>query len=365
MRRGRTLIFVILFLVIFAAVVFVVFSFMTRKAPQPTEVPQAVQVEVYIAKQNIPQGATITEDVLGTMKIPPENVMAVMYEVNEKGALVNKVAKQTIDQGTPITEAMVLDASSAVPITGPKWATSIPPGMTAISIPASRLSLAARSITSGAHVNVNGCFQFVDIDPTFQTMLPNDTAPLSSTGFLPDTLTALTLGVGSAGGPQGRVELDPSLQQPYYLIPNANDVMQRPRLVCQTLLQDVIVMKVGNFNPAEAQANPVAAAPDPAAQPQQQQQQPQPQLLEDIVTLIVSPQDSITLTYLMYVEAKISMTLRNPNDQARLATEPVSLPFLLGQYNIPVPVKMPYSLEVPFNSLDPSLIVTAPPDLPK
>jgi pilus assembly protein CpaB len=361
MRQGRTLIFVVLAIVILAAVGFVLFFLMTKQ-PEPT-VPQLTMAEVYIAKQPIPQGVTITEDVLTTMKIPPENVMVVMFEVNEKSAILGKIAKQTIDQGVQITESMVIDSSSAVPITGPKWATSIPPGMTAMSIPASRLSLAARSVTDGAHVNINGCFQFVDIDIPFQTMLPNSTASLSSTGFLPDTLTALTLGVDSAkGGPQGRVELDPSLQQPYYLVPNNNDRMQRPRMVCQMLLQDVVVMKVGNFNRAEAGSSPVApaATPAPAAA---NQQQPQPQSADDIITLIVTPQDSITLTYLMYADAQITMTLRNPSDQARQATEAATLQFLLSQYNIPVPAKLPYSMDVPFDSGNPGLIITAPPDI--
>ncbi len=371
MRGGRILIFVVLFVVILAAVAFIVFTQFINK-PKPaataTQAQQQAMTEVFIAAQNIPQGTPITEDLLGTIKLPSANVLDVMFTLNEKGTLLSKVAKQNIDQGTPITDSMVLDASAPVPITGPKWATSIPHGMTAISIPASRFSLAARSITSGAHVNVNACFQFVDIDPSFQTILPNDTAPLSSTGFLPDTLTALTLTVGDSRGPQGRVELDPSLQQPYYLIPSDLDGgMQRPRLVCQTLLQDVMVMRVGNFNPAEAQANPTPVGA-PTAQPkpqQQQQQQQQPQQIEDIVTLIVLPQDALTLTYLMYTDAAITMTLRNPTDLARQATEPVMLAFLLGQYNIPVPVKMPYSIDVPYDprNQDLNLVISNPPDL--
>ena len=287
-----------------------------------------------------------------------------MFELSEKSSLVGKIAKFNIDQGTPITESMVAD--SVVPITGPKWATSIPPGMTAVSIPTSRLAVSAYAINEGAHVNINGCFAFVDIDPAFQTILPNLTATLSSTGFLPDTLTALTLGVDPVkGGPQGRVELDPSLQQPYYLIPSER--MQRPRVVCQMLLQDVVVMKLGDFSLTNTGSGPtnaaVAATPQPAA-PQQQQQQQQPPTPPDIVTLIVTPQDSITLTYLMYADAQITMTLRNPGDQARQATEAATLQFLLSQYNIPVPAKLPYSMEVNFDAAAAGLNVTTPPNVP-
>ncbi len=368
MRRGRTLLFVIVFLLVLGVGGFFAFQMLSGASTAQQQQAEKPTKEVYIAKQPIPQGVAITEEVLGTIKLPQENVIAVMFETNEKAALLGKIAKLDIDQGTPITESMVVDASSAVPITGPKWATSIPPGMTAMSIPTSRLATSAYAINEGAHVNINACFLFMDIDPAFQTLLPNATASLSSTGFLPDTLTALTLGVDPAkGGPQGRVELDPSLQQPYYLIPS--ETKQRPRMVCQMLLQDVVVMKLGNFSltntTGAAPAQP-AATPNPQQQQrqQQQQQQPQEEVRRDIITLIVTPQDALTLTYLMYSDAKITMTLRNPGDQARQATEAATLQFLLSQYNIPVPAKLPYTMDAVFSVDALGLEVTAPPDLP-
>ncbi len=362
MRRGRTLILVLLLVVIILAVAaFAFIQFTNKSTQQPVETVKPQTVDIFIAQHPIQQGVAITEDTLGTIKMLPENVMAVMFQASEKSALVGKIAKFNIEAGTPITESMVSD--SVVPITGPSWATKIPPGMTAMSIPTSRLAVSAYAINEGAHVNINGCFAFVDVDPAFQTILPNLTASLSSTGFLPDTLTALTLGVDSAkGGPQGRVELDPSLQQPYYLIPS--EKIQRPRVVCQMLLQDVVVMKLGDFSLTNTGASAVSAAAATPAAPQQQQQQQQPPSPPNIVTLIVTPQDSITLTYLMYADARITMTLRNPGDQARQATEAATLQFLLSQYNIPVPAKLPYSLEVTFDPTAAGLTVTAPPDVP-
>lgn len=332
MRRGRTLILVFLIIIIALGVGFVAF----RQFLVPTPVvQQPVYAEVYIAKQNIPQGGKITEDVLTTIKIPQENVIAVMFTLDEKGAILNnKVAKFPLDQGVVITDSMVNDASAAVPISGPQWASLIPPGMTAMSLPTSRLALSSYAINDGAHVNINACFLFVDVDPAFQTILPNLTATLTGTGFNPDALPILSLGASAAGSPQGRLELDPSLQQPYYLLPSE---AQRPRMVCQMLLQDVVVMKLGNF--PLTQVSPIVAAPvDPAVQ----QQAP---AAPDIITLIVSPQDSITLSYLIYTNAKISMTLRNPSDLARQATEASTLQFLLSQYNIPVPAKLPYAMQ--------------------
>jgi pilus assembly protein CpaB len=43
------------------------------------------------------------------------------------------------------------------------------------------------------------------------------------------------------------------------------------------------------------------------------------------------------------------MTLRNPTDLARQATEASTLQFLLSQYNIPIPAKLPYAMQPAFD----------------
>jgi pilus assembly protein CpaB len=96
------------------------------------------------------------------------------------------------------------------------------------------------------------------------------------------------------------------------------------------LLQDVVVMKRGDFPLRENAA------------PAQNQDEDAPPPATDTVTLIVSPQDAIMLTYLTYTNARMVLTLRNPSDQSRQATEAATLQFLLSQYNIPVPAKLPY-----------------------
>jgi pilus assembly protein CpaB len=68
-------------------------------------------------------------------------------------------------------------------------------------------------------------------------------------------------------------------------------------------------------------------------------------VIPDVVTLIVTPQDSVTLSYLVYSGAKMNMTLRNVLDESRVATEAATLQFLLSQYNIPVPAKLPYTMQ--------------------
>lgn len=345
MRRGRILIFLVLIVVIGLALLYFAYTqFGGLAGVQPT---QAALTEVYFAAQNIPQGTEITREMLGTFSIPPENVAEVMFTVGEEGSLVGQTARFSLDQGVVITSSMV--GTGPVEISGPAWAVQIPSGMVAAAIPTNRLALVGYGVNDGAHVNVNACMLFVDIDPTFQTILPNFTAVLTGTGFsqegAPPVLSTSITG-GGEGSRQGRFDLDPSLgaQSPFYVVPSE---AQRPRLVCQMILQDVVVLKTGNFN-VQAPSTEPNATPSPA-----QVQQANP----DIVTLMVNPQDSISLNYFVYSGAMLSMSLRNPNDTSRFAAESATLTSLLTQYNISLPSKLPYGMQ-------PRVDILVPPSLP-
>jgi len=353
MRRGRIFIFIALILIIGLAVLAFVFRQVLLPAAQPDE-PVLSTAKVYIAGQNIPQGEIVTEEVLATIDIPQDNVISVMYTTDQKNALIGKIAKYPIEQGVVITSSMVSDGDLAA--SGPSWASQIPQGMTAIAIPTNRLESVAYGIRDGAHVDVSACFLFVDIDPSYQSILPNDVSVLGAPGGPggeeggPIGVTLSVTGVEDAV--QGRTEVESAFQQGIYVVPSEP---QRPRLVCQMILQNAIVMKLGGF-PFEAQPTSPDEEPDPEAQAAAQAQS-----APDIATLIVLPQDSITLSYLMYSGAKITMTLRNASDDSRVATEATTLQFLLSQYNIPVPAKLPYAMEKELDAPSSSSSTEAPP----
>ncbi len=330
MRRGRILIFLVLIVVV--ALALLAYGLTQFRVPtgQPT---QQALTEIYYAAQNIPQGTSITQEMLDTLQIPPENVSEVEFTVGEESNLVGQTARFTLEQGVIITSPMV--GPGAAEIAGPAWAVQIPPGMVAAAIPTNRLATVAYGVNDGAHVNVNACMLFVDVDPSFQSILPNFTAVVTGTGFVPEQLPVLSAAVISGGeaAKQGRVELDPTLQQPFYAVPAEP---QRPRLVCQMILQDVVVMKLGNFG-LQAPSTDPNVTPSPA----QTQQQAAP----DIVTLMVNPQDSISLNYFVYSGTVLTMTLRNPNDTSRFAAESATLTSLLTQYNISLPSRLPYAMQ--------------------
>lgn len=350
MRRGRILILLVLIVIVGLGLAYFAFGGQLLGGTGPAAVAtQVVTKEVYYAEQNIPQGTVITQEMLGTFSLPPGNVAEVMFEVGEEQNLVGQIARFTMEPGTLITSAMV---SGKVELSPPASSFQVPPGMVAISIPTNRLATAAYSISEGAHINVNVCLTFVDVDPAYQTLLPNYLSVVNDIFFPEDGRPFITIDTTTAGDTarQGRTELDPTFQKPIYVVPSEP---QRPRLVCQIILQDVTVLKLGTFELA------AAAAPAPTQDPNAQQQPAattQAEVRPDIVTLMVSPQDSVALNYFIYSGAVFSMALRNPNDNSRIDAQSATLTSILTQYNISLPSKLPYAQNTRVDFLVPPVL---------
>lgn len=348
MRRGRILILLVLIVIVGLALAYFAFGSQIGGVGGPSVIPtETASQKVYYAAQNIPQGTEITQEMLGTFSLPPENIAEVMFEEGEEANLVGQTARFSLEQGTLITSSMVGAGPGDLP--PPTWSFQVPPGMVAASIPTDRLSTSAYAINKGAHINVNVCMTLVDIDPAYQTILPNYLSSMNDLFFPPEERSVITIDPVTVEEParQGRTELDPTFQKPIYVVPSES---QRPRLVCQIVLQDVVVLNLGNF-PLQVQA--VTPQQDPnaaAAVPTQAEQRP------DIITLMVSPQDSISLNYFVYSGAVFSMTLRNPNDNSRIDAQSATLTSILTQYNISLPSKLPYAQNTRIDFLAPPLL---------
>ncbi len=352
MRRGR--IFLFLILIVAVAGCLVLYLMRDMLAPQPTAppTPSFVFVKVLIAKQNIPYGAQITEDLLGTIELPPDNVLAIYFTESEKDMVIGKIARYPLEQGVILTEAMV--SSEAPAPTGPTFTATIPPGMNAISIPINRLAAVSYGVTDSSHVNVIGCVLFKDVDPDLQSQLPNKIATLFGSGRV--TQEGEMLPTLSLSGPEfrGRIEPEPAFgnREFYYLLPQEP---QRPRAACQMLLQDIVVLKVGDFS----LSTNTSAQSEGEAPANQEQNVPPP----DVITLIVTPQDAVSLTWMLYNNFKFTLALRNSTDNSRTAVEAATLQYILSQYNFPVPAKLPFAVEPRIDqlTLPPSINETTTP----
>lgn len=364
MRSGRILIFLALILIIGLIVAAVA---LPRVLPMLRPATPTVTVyQVYYALQNIAQGTIITEELLGTYTLPETSFADVMFTTSERDRLVGQKAKINIDQGVPITTGMVVPPDTGLETGGPPWANLIAASKNAITIPVSRLTSVAYGVADGAHVNVIACMLFVDVDPSFQSQLPNYVGLLVGPGVKPDQMPGITIGENNAAfSPQvppyeGRTEIEPAFQtQGIYKVPSE---AQRPRPVCQMVMQNITVLKLGNFplNPAQVAANQPTPTPQPGAQ-----QQPAAAQAPDIVTLVVSPQEAVVLTYMVFNNIPIYLTLRNGGDSSLQVTESATLQFILSQHNITPPVKLAFSLTPRVDALSlpflPNDVVTVSP----
>jgi pilus assembly protein CpaB len=294
---------------------------------------------------------------LSSITLPETQVVVDLF--TSKTDVVGQYAKYPLAQGILITVEMVTPEAGNINLGGSTWAATIPQGMTAIAIPITRLSSAAYGIYGGDFVDILVSLLLVDVDSSYQSVLPNYTASVTGTGYLPDQLPLLTASIVSGGlnSAQGRTELDAALKEPLYIVPSES---QRPRIVTQMILQNVQVLHVGTFplpgEPTTQAFNESIAVA--TATPQPGQQAAATIVRPDIITLMVTPQDAVMLKYLLDIDASITLTLRNPNDQGTNAeTEAATLQYLLSQYNIPVPAKLPYAVE-------PRTDTITPPELP-
>ncbi len=92
---------------------------------------------------------------------------------------------------------------------------------------------------------------------------------------------------------------------------------------------------------AAGQGTGAEAQPTEVVQGEAQVTQPEV-VISDVATLIVTPQDAVTLNYLMLSNVNLNLVLRSAGDDQKVDTEAVTLQFVLDQHRIPVPAKLPY-----------------------
>lgn len=356
-RRGRIFIYIALILILGVVLAWALILRPQQKAPvQSPSTPVAAQdmASIVVTMQKVSYGTPFTEDVLTTIPYPKNMIVEGVFYTDPK-ALLGKRAKMNLDARVPITSTMVMDV-----LGGSLASSKIPAGMVAVSIPISRLSSVSYALQAGDHINIIATMLFIDVDQTYQSRLPNYTALVTSPATVasggPDQITA---GITSGGDASklGRAENDSTLAQPVYIVPSEN---QRPRMVSQTILQDVVILNVGNFGDTTTSSAGPQAQATPTAQPAANAT-PAPAAAPDVITVIVSPQDAVTINYMLSNQVKLTMALRGAGDDQRVQTEAVTMQYALDTYNIPVPARQTYAIEPRVDILT---ATTLPNDIP-
>ena len=367
MRLGRLLIIFAILVILGLAVVYAVIQLGNQDGA--AEGGAIDTTDIVIIVQPVERGGVIAAEMLGSLAFPTAETIEGMF--TNMDDVVGMQARYDLEPGIPVTSNMLVGGPGDLSTAGSDSALLIPEGMVAFPVAIDRFSSVAYGLRAGDHVNVIATMLFVDLDQNFQSALPNNLATvigpggsvlLSSSGDEATTseivvdplLSALTAQVASGGANsiQGESVVDPVLNQPFYAVPSE---AQRPRLVSQTLLQDIVVLHVGNFLYTDEQGDEVTDAYEtqsPGVDAAGQALPAPPKAPPDIITLIVSPQDAVTLNYMLYAGAKLTMALRSSGDGTLSPTQAVTLEFLVESYDIPVPSKQPYGLEPSIENLD-------------
>ena len=369
MRRGRIFIYLAL-IVILGVVAFLLLSGTLKKKPASEAsgngTPGAVatpipvdRIDVVISKQDIPRGLPITEEHLDKKTIPLDMYDQGMFKYpEERNKVVGRMAVAPIKQNRIILSGDIMDSKTL--LSGRQEALLIPAEKVAVSIPITRLSSGSYAPQPGDHVNVIVTLLLIELDTDYQSALPNVTAAVIAPGpnlLLYQSITSqnqtnetsalnsaeqlknLTAQVASGGvaASLGRTLQDPVLDQTFYLVPSE---AQRPRMVSQSLIQDVLVLHVGDFSWEETAPVVIELGqPTPTPAPVVLKTTP------DLITLVVSPQDAVTLNYLIFSGAQLTLALRPPNDTSIAQTQAVTLDYLVNNYQITLPVKLNFSIE--------------------
>ncbi len=350
-RSGRVVLYLLLILIAGAVLAYML---ITKRnggnapaAPEATPTPNYELIDIVVASQFIPRGALITNEVLTTIRYPKNELAAGTFFTSIDEAVGTK-AKYNIDPAVPLTSSMVIHENG-----GSLASFDIPAGQTAYALAVSPETAVAYAPQSGDHVMVIGCLLMTDLDVNFQSRLPNNTMLAITAGALtksPVEGSSITMALsGDAVGlpqPDGRFELDPTTNQAMYVVPSE---VQRPRLICQTVIQDAMVLKVGMFSLTDEKAGPINT-PTPVVATEQATGPTGPSY-PGSVTIVVSPQDNIILNYLALAGAKLSLALRSSGDNSQITTDPVTLQYIMDQKNIPSPLKLPYGIEPRIDTL--------------
>jgi pilus assembly protein CpaB len=341
-RAGRIIIIITLILIVGLALVYILLTSKQGSGNSAnsaqTATPNVELVDIVVASQTIPRGTLITSDYLTTIKYPKNQMPADTFFGKIADAVGTK-AKYTIDPGVPLTTSMVFHENE-----GSLASFDIPTGMTAFSIAISPETAVAYAPQQGDHVMVVGCMLLVDVDTSYQTILPNETALTYKSGQvvtqnIPPTSSMLIQPV-ETNPVQGRYELEPTTNDPIYVIPSEQ---QRSRMVCQTIIQDAEVLKVGTFPIVTDSGTTIQPTPIVNTTNQSGTPVPTGSTYPGSVTLILSPQDTVILNYLELSGTTLSLALRSAGDTSTITTDPVTLQYVMDQKNIPSPAKVPYS----------------------
>lgn len=341
--------------------------------PAATPTPSVRFEEVVVTTIDVPLGQRVSEEFLG-IELRPETNIAVQagYTFNDIEEVADRIARVPIAEGQAVLNSMIALSPTDLASMGSDLSLYLDQGNVAIAMPINRYSGAAYAMRPGDLVDVMMSLSVINVDPAFQTALPNltqrvDPFALQEGGaFLFDAMT------------EGRLELIPgvnlvaSIQPSAEGAPGFDDLLQIPRRVTQLTIQQSEVVWVGTWDetvvagetPVQLQAQPgegVAGEGEPAVVPTAAPEFARRELQPDLIILSMTPQDALALKWAMDRGIDIDLALRSQGDTAVFATTSISLPQLVDQGGLTIPERGENDLHPRADDAEPPSVPPMPP----
>lgn len=280
-------------------------------------------VPVIVARQPVPRGGEFPAGSLGRQEFPVDNIPP--NAIASETETIGKIAKIEIAQGQIILRDYLQDRALG---DFSEAAFNIPNGRVMVAFPIDRFSSAGYAVQQGDFVDVLITASFVDLDPEFQTILPNKFSFISVTPN-PDNEELVQVTIEEEND-KGRLSIE-NEQFPGFEFPSEG---QRPRRVAQLTVQAAKVIRVGPWIEIQT-TQPVAEGETPPPPPP-----------PDQISLAVTPQDALVLFWSRQTQARMELALRAAGDeQANHSTEAVTLQYMLTRFNIAVPPKLEFGID--------------------
>ena len=335
--------------------------------PTPTPLPMS---GVVVAAIDIPVGQVITAEYLTVQQRPDTNIAVQAGDaITNLEDAVGRIARTDIDMGQEVLNSMVAVTPNDLLSLGSDLSLYVTAGQVAVAFPIDRYSGAAFAMRPGDAVDVIMTIPFVKVDEEFQSALPNLESRVDS--------QALQDGQQFLFSPtaRGRLELVPGIDLVASIGPGGvaswdfagGGLLQIPRRATQLTVQQARVIWVGTWKDplalaeeqqalaaqAETSGQPV---PTPVSPLERRENRP------DVVILSLSAQDALVLKWALDRGLNIDLVLRAQGDSSVFFTTSVSLPQLVQQSGLTIPLQGEWDVDPRADEVLPPSVPPNPPD---
>jgi Flp pilus assembly protein CpaB len=331
--------------------------------PAPSATRALSLATVLVARVDLPIGERIRDNLIDVEMRPSDNIaLQGNYTFSDPNELVGQITVVPISKGQEILRPMVTSDPTAIAASGSDLALFVDVGRVAVAFPIDKFAGVAYSLRPGDMVDAMMTLRVVEIDPEFNTALPNATERVIETELIAGRAFLFPPST------QGRLEFVTEINQVVEIVPSDIFIEGQdfeagtpiPKRVTQLTIQQAEVLWVGTWRDPrefekaarEEQALAEAAAAEGGAVAEGAEGaglEPTPvsgrsENKPDVIILSMLGQDALALKWALERGIDIDLALRAQGDRTVFVTTGVSLPEIISQGGLAIPEPADFDL---------------------